>query len=127
MYARDASFGDDLRQAYGIEWAEDLFGPADEDNRYTTNVEELLGAQQEWMASNVPKKGTIVEVNNWGQPDLPKKAERVYGKPGKGDCTAIARARCTASTAGCRRSGSPPVRPARQLMGRRRPVTAEAG
>ncbi|TCN28620.1 plasmid partitioning protein, partial [Sinorhizobium americanum] len=89
MYARDASFGDDLRQAYGIEWAEDLFGPADEDNRYTTNVEAFLGAQQEWMASNLPKKGAIVEINNWGQPELPKKAERVYGKPAKGDCTAM--------------------------------------
>ncbi|AGS24571.1 plasmid partitioning protein (plasmid) [Rhizobium etli bv. mimosae str. Mim1] len=89
MYARDASFGEDLRLAYGIEWSEDLFGPADEDNRYTTNVEAFLGAQQEWMASNLPKKGAIVEVNNWGQPDLPKKAERVYGKPGKGDCTAM--------------------------------------
>lgn len=89
MYARDASFGDDLRQAYGIEWAEDLFGPADEDNRYTTNVEAFLGAQQEWMASNLPKKGAIVEVNNWGQPELPKKAERVYGKPAKGDGTAM--------------------------------------
>ena len=89
MYARDASFGDDLRLAYGIEWSEDLFGPADQDNRYTTNVEAFLGAQQEWMASNLPKKGAIVEVNNWGQPDLPKKAERVYGKPGKGDCTAM--------------------------------------
>lgn len=89
MYARDASFGDDLRLAYGIEWAEDLFGPADEDNRYTTNVEAFLGAQQEWMASNLPKKGAIVEVNNWGQPELPKKAERVYGKPAKGDSTAM--------------------------------------
>lgn len=89
MYARDASFGDDLRQAYGIEWAEDLFGPADEDNRYTTNIEAFLGAQQEWMASNLPKKGAIVEVNNWGQPELPKKAERVYGKPAKGDGTAM--------------------------------------
>ncbi|MFA1674216.1 ParB/RepB/Spo0J family partition protein [Rhizobium mongolense] len=89
MYARDASFGDDLRQAYGIEWAEDLFGPADEDNRYTTNVEAFLGAQQEWMSSNLPKKGAIVEVNNWAQPQLPPKAERVYGKPGKGDCTAL--------------------------------------
>ncbi|AYG64247.1 ParB N-terminal domain-containing protein [Rhizobium jaguaris] len=89
MYARDASFGDDLRLAYGIEWAEDLFGPADEDNRYTTNVEAFLGAQQEWMTSNLPKKGAIVEVNNWGQPDLPKKAERIYGKPAKGDCTAM--------------------------------------
>lgn len=89
MYARDANFGDDLRQAYGIEWAEDLFGPADEDNRYTTNVEAFLGAQQEWMTNNLPKKGTIVEVNNWGQPELPKKAERVYGKPGKGDHTGL--------------------------------------
>lgn len=85
MFARDASFGDDLREAYGIEWADDLFGPADQDNRYTTNVEAFLGAQQEWMTANLPKKGAIVEVNNWGQPELPKKAERVYGKPGKGD------------------------------------------
>ncbi len=89
MYAKDASFGDDLRQAYGIEWVEDLFAPADEDSRYTTNVEAFLGAQQEWMSSNLPKKGSIVEVNNYGQPDLPKKAERVYGKPGKGDNTAM--------------------------------------
>ncbi|WP_160011105.1 ParB/RepB/Spo0J family partition protein [Rhizobium sp. 18055] len=89
MYAKDASFGDDLAQAYGIEWVEDLFAPADEDSRYTTNVEAYLGAQQEWMTSNLPKKGAIVEVNNWGQPELPKKAERVYGKPGKGDSTAL--------------------------------------
>ncbi|MCW1410701.1 MULTISPECIES: ParB N-terminal domain-containing protein [Rhizobium] len=89
MYARDASFGDDLREAYGIEWAEDLFGPADEDNRYTTNVEAFLGAQQEWMTVNLPKKGAIIEANSWGQPELPKKAERVYGKPGKGDHTAM--------------------------------------
>ncbi|RDL47703.1 Chromosome-partitioning protein Spo0J [Ensifer sp. M14] len=87
MFARDASFGDDLRDAYGIEWSDDLFGPADQDNRFTTNVEAFLGAQQEWMANNLPKKGAVVEVNNWGQPELPKKAERVYGKPGKGDHT----------------------------------------
>ncbi len=89
MFARDASFGDDLREAYGIEWADDLFGPADQDNRFTTNVEAFLGAQQEWMTSNLPKKGAIVEVNNWGQPELPKKAERVYGKPSKGDVTGL--------------------------------------
>ncbi len=89
MYAKDASFGDDLREAYGIEWVEDLFAPADEDSRYTTNVEAFLGAQQEWMTINLPKKGAIVEVNNYGQPELPKKAERVYGKPGSGDSTAM--------------------------------------
>jgi ParB-like chromosome segregation protein Spo0J len=89
MYARDASFGDDLAQAYGIQWVEDLFAPADEDSRYTTNVEAFLGAQQEWMTNNLPKKGIITETNNWGQPELPKKAERVYGKPSKSDHTAM--------------------------------------
>jgi ParB family chromosome partitioning protein len=89
MYARDASFGDDLAQAYGIEWVEDLFAPADQDGRYTTNVEGFLGAQHEWMTSNLPKRGAIVEVNSWGQPDLPKKAAQVYGKPSKSDHTAL--------------------------------------
>lgn len=89
MFARDASFGDDLAAAYGIEWVEDLFAPADQDGRYTTNVEAFLGAQQEWMTSNLPKKGTIVEVNSWGQPELPKKAERVHGKASKSDHVAM--------------------------------------
>lgn len=89
MYARDASFGDDLAQAYGIEWVEDLFAPADQDGRYTTNVEGFLGAQHEWMTANLPKRGAIVEVNSWGQPELPKKASQVYGKPSKSNHTAL--------------------------------------
>lgn len=89
MYARDASFDDELAQAYGIAWVEDLFAPADQDSRYTTDVEAFLGAQQEWMTNNLPKKGVITEVNTWGQPELPKKAERVYGKPSKSDHTAM--------------------------------------
>ena len=89
MYARDASFGDDLVQAYGIQWAEDLFAPADEDSRYTTDVEAFLGAQQEWMTNNLPKRGIIAETTNWGEVKLPPKAERVYGKASKSDCTAM--------------------------------------
>ncbi|MEB3046303.1 ParB/RepB/Spo0J family partition protein [Rhizobium mulingense] len=89
MYAKDASFGDDLREAYGIEWVEDLFAPADEDSRYTTNVEAYLGAQQEWMTNNLPKKGMIAEVTQWGDVKLPQKASRVYGKASKGDHTAM--------------------------------------
>lgn len=89
MYARDARFGDDLAHAYGIEWLEDLFAPADQDGRYTTNVEGFLGAQHEWMTSNLPKRGAIVEVNSWGRPELPKKASQVYGKPSKSDHTAL--------------------------------------
>ncbi|HEX8048351.1 ParB N-terminal domain-containing protein [Rhizobium sp.] len=89
MYAKDASFGDDLAQAYGIEWVEDLFAPADQDGRYTTNVEGFMGAQHEWMTSNLPKRGAIVETNSWGQPELPKKANQVYGKPSKSDHAAL--------------------------------------
>ncbi len=89
MYARHASFGDDLAQAYGIQWVEDLFAPADEDSRYTTDVDAFLGAQQEWMTANLPKKGIIAEATNYGEVKLPPKAERVYGKPSKSDCTAM--------------------------------------
>ncbi|MEO8684303.1 MAG: ParB N-terminal domain-containing protein, partial [Devosia sp.] len=89
MFAKHASFGDDLAQAYGIAWVEDLFAPADEDSRYTTDVEAYLGAQQEWMTSNLPKRGAIVEAGAYGDVKLPPKAERVYGKPGKSDHTAM--------------------------------------
>lgn len=89
MYAKDASFDDELACAYGIEWEEDLFGPADEDGRYTTNVEAYLGAQQEWMTNNLPKRGIIAETGDYGDVKLPKKAERVHGKAGKSDHTAM--------------------------------------
>jgi ParB family chromosome partitioning protein len=89
MFARHASFGDDLAKAYGIHWVEDLFAPADEDSRYTTDVEAFLGAQQEWMTANLPKKGIIAETTNYGEVKLPPKAERVHGKPAKSDRTAM--------------------------------------
>jgi ParB family chromosome partitioning protein len=37
------------------------------------------------MANHLPEKGTILEIGQYGEPKLPPKAERVYGKPGKGD------------------------------------------
>lgn len=89
MFARDAKFDEDLARAYGIAWSEDLFASAGEDSRYTTDVEAFLGAQHEWMSNHLPKRGLIVEATNWGEPKLPAKAQRVYGKPGKGDCTAM--------------------------------------
>ncbi|SDH22902.1 ParB N-terminal domain-containing protein [Pelagibacterium luteolum] len=89
MFAKHASFGDDLAQAYGIAWVEDLFAPADEDSRYTTDVDAYLGAQQEWMANHLPKRGVLVEAGQWGEPKLPPKASQVYGKPSKSDHTAM--------------------------------------
>lgn len=97
-------------EAYGIEWIEDLFAPADEDSRYTTNVEAYLGAQQEWMTDNLPKKGVIAEVTQWGEAKLPQKASRVYGKPSRATtppCTWIGTARFRPSITGCRRRRRP--------------------
>ncbi|BDA87227.1 peptide transporter (plasmid) [Aureimonas sp. SA4125] len=88
MLAKDASFDDELAKAYGIVWQEDLFAPADEDSRYTTDTEAFLGAQNEWMANNLPKRGVLAETTQWGEVKLPPKAERIYGKPGKADHSA---------------------------------------
>jgi len=85
MPASAAQFGDDLAKAYGIVWEDDLFAPPGEDSRYTTNVEGFFGAQQEWLQNNLPERGTLLPVNDYGQGQLPKKAERVYSKPGKTD------------------------------------------
>jgi ParB/RepB/Spo0J family partition protein len=85
MPASAARFGDDLAKAYGIVWEDDLFAPPGEDSRYTTNVEGFFGAQQEWLANNLPERGRLLPVDDYGRAELPKKAERVYGKPGKSD------------------------------------------
>jgi ParB family transcriptional regulator, chromosome partitioning protein len=85
MPASAAQFGDDLAKAYGIVWEDDLFAPAGEDSRYTTEVEAFFGAQQEWLQNNLPERGTLLRVDEYGTGQLPKKAERAYGKPGKTD------------------------------------------
>ena len=51
-----AKFDEDLAQAYGVEWHDDLFAPAGEDGRYTTNVDGFFGAQQEWLQDNLPER-----------------------------------------------------------------------
>ena len=82
-----AKFGADLAAAYGVVWEDDLFAPAGEDGRFTTNVEGFFGAQQEWMQNGLPERATILSIGEYGTPSLPKKAERVYGKPQKSDIT----------------------------------------
>jgi ParB/RepB/Spo0J family partition protein len=85
MPATAAKFGDDLAKAYGIEWEDDLFAPPGTDGRYTTNVEAFFGAQQEWLQNHLPERGTLLPVDEYGQRQLPKKAQVLYGKPGKTD------------------------------------------
>ena len=80
-----AQFGDDLARAYGVVWTEDLFAPAGEDSRFTTDVDGFFGAQQEWLQNHLPERGTLLPTDEYGQAQLPKKAEHVYGKAAKGD------------------------------------------
>ena len=80
-----AQFDEDLARAYGVVWEDDLFVPAGQDGRYTTNVEGFFGAQQEWLSNHLPPRGVLLTQDEYGCPVLPKKAERVYGKPGKAD------------------------------------------
>lgn len=85
LYARDARFDDALAKAHGVDWTEDLFEQGDQDSRYTTQVDAYLGAQHEWMANHLPKKGVILTLGPNGDAKLPPKAERVWGAPKKSD------------------------------------------
>jgi len=85
LFARDAKFGEEEAAAFGIVWTEDLFAPADEDSRSTTQVDAFLEAQQAWLEANLPPNGTIISVDEYGRPNLPKGAMQHYGKPGESD------------------------------------------
>jgi len=79
-----AKFGDDLAKAYGVEWEDDLFAPTGEDSRYTTNVEGFFGAQQEWLQTNLPERGTLLPVDEYGSCQLPKKGRTRLRQAGQG-------------------------------------------
>jgi len=85
MMAAHARFEEDLAKAYNIVWSDDLFGLADQDNRFTTEVEAFLAAQQEWLSNNLPPNGSILQLDQYERPVLPKGAEEIWGKPGKHD------------------------------------------
>lgn len=85
MWAKHARFDDATAQALGIVWQDDLFAPADEDTRYTTEVELFLAAQRDWLSCNLPANGVLLEEDENGRAKLPRGAVRVWSKPGKGD------------------------------------------
>ena len=80
-----AKFDEKLAEEYGVVWHEDLFAQPDEDSRYTTNAEGFFAAQEAWMRDNLPTDGRVLTIDEFGQPELPKRAERVWGNPGKHD------------------------------------------
>lgn len=85
LKAAVARFGADEAEAFGIVWEEDLFEQAGKENRYTTQVDAFLAAQQAWLEANLPKNGVILTANEYGQSKLPPKAQRSWGQPRKGD------------------------------------------
>ena len=78
-------FSDKLGEEYGVTWEEDLFAPAGQENRYTTNADGFFGAQEAHMQASLPANGVVVPVGEYGAPQLPKGAERVYSAPKKSD------------------------------------------
>ncbi|MGH7117535.1 MAG: ParB/RepB/Spo0J family partition protein, partial [Acetobacteraceae bacterium] len=82
-----ARFDDKLAAEYGVTWHDDLFAPADEDGRYTTDVDGFFGAQQAWLEANLPTRGTLLPHDEYGRPILPRNAERIWGKPARSDHT----------------------------------------
>lgn len=84
MRAADALFDAEFAAAYGVEYVEDLFAPAGEDSRATTNVDGFLAAQAAWVEAHLPENGVVLKAGQYGGPELPPKARRFYGKPGTG-------------------------------------------
>lgn len=86
--AKNAKFGDAEAQAFGIVWDEDLFAPADEDSRTTSQVDAFLAAQTAWLEANLAEGDCITEMDEYYRPKLPKGAQQHYGRAGEGVFTA---------------------------------------
>jgi len=84
MRAADAVFDAEFAAAYGVEYVEDLFAQANEDSRTTSNVDGFLAAQHAWVEANLPPNGVVLQSSEHGGASLPPKAQRYYGKPGRG-------------------------------------------
>ncbi len=84
MKASDAAFTQDFADAYGVTYEEDLFAPAGEDSRTTTNVDGFLAAQQAWIEDHLPENGVVLRPDGYNDPKLPPGAQRYYGPRGAG-------------------------------------------
>jgi ParB/RepB/Spo0J family partition protein len=89
LMAKNAKFSEDEAQAFGIVWEEDLFAPADEDSRSTTQIDAFLAAQTAWLETNLRKDQCIVEIDEYSRPKLPRGAQQYYGRSSEGVFTAF--------------------------------------
>ena len=82
MRAADALFDAEFAAAYGVEYTDDLFAPANEDSRTTANVDCFLAAQHAWLEAHLPPDAVVLQAGEYGGAKLPKGANRYWGKPG---------------------------------------------
>jgi ParB family chromosome partitioning protein len=80
-----AKFDDALAAEYGVLWTEDLFAPAGEESRTTTNIEEFFAAQLAWLENNLPENGVVLAYSASGGVVLPPRAANRWGNPQEGD------------------------------------------
>ena len=80
-----ARFDEETAQAFGVTWTDDLFGPADEDNRHTADIEAFMAAQRHWMEQHLPKNGVMLDCDKYGHFALPPNTRENYGRREKGD------------------------------------------
>ena len=76
--ASAARFDDALAAAYGVTWETDLFAPANQDGRSTTNIEGFLGAQDEWLRKTLPENTIVLTLAADGSPVLPRHATATF-------------------------------------------------
>ena len=67
-----ARFDEETASTFGVRWEDDLFGPADQDNRSTTDVEQFFAAQQHWLEATLPENAVILEAGDYGDLKLPR-------------------------------------------------------
>ncbi|MBB2157349.1 ParB N-terminal domain-containing protein [Gluconacetobacter diazotrophicus] len=77
FYACNARFDGSVANAYGIGWEEDLFTPAGEDGRYTTDSTAFEAGQRHWLAHGLPDGGIAMATNDYGSAVAPEGYRRL--------------------------------------------------
>lgn len=78
FFASDARFDSSVANAYGVHWEADLFAPADEDGRFTTDRRAFQAAQQHWIDSCLPEGSVAMAEDQYGNVKAPEGFRRVY-------------------------------------------------
>ncbi|PZP38579.1 MAG: hypothetical protein DI601_26325 [Azospirillum brasilense] len=73
-----ARFGEAETEAFGIVWQDDLFVPAGQEGRFTTQLDAFLQAQQAWLEANLPDRAVLLGLDEWGRVMIPKGAQELY-------------------------------------------------